>query len=314
MEDGSQPLVSVIIPTFNRRSMVSEAVESAISQDLGRTEVIVVDDGSTDGTAELVRTRFREVRLVSVAKRSGRSAARNLGIETASAPYVAFLDSDDRFGPWHLRQLTWNIDPTNWRSNEVRYGTASYWDPQSGRVVAHQPPRYLPTEDRLACLVGTFISLPTMLVPRCRALEVGGFPDSLEGSEDWVFLVRLSRTCRFVPVGGRPSVQIRVHGDRSMADVAWDLRWRETALDLLRSELVLTEEEGRFLVAGHHRYRAARLYELGDMPAARAELRRASRWLTPIEAIRWNGRLMAQSYLGEPSREFLKRLRRKAGR
>lgn len=98
------PEVSVIIPTHNRRPMVCEAVESVLAQRDANFELIVVDDGSTDGTFEML-SRLSHL-TVERTERRGPAAARNRGIALANAPLIAFLDSDDLWGPDKLhRQL-----------------------------------------------------------------------------------------------------------------------------------------------------------------------------------------------------------------
>lgn len=88
------PRVSVAIPTYNRREMVLEAVASALAQTLADIEIIVVDDGSTNGTADALRAEFGNRIHVEVKTNQGESVARNRGIALAQAEYVAFLDSD----------------------------------------------------------------------------------------------------------------------------------------------------------------------------------------------------------------------------
>lgn len=99
------PLFTVVIPTFNRRDAVVEAVQSALDQNVRDIEVIVVDDGSTDGTASAVAAIGDERLHVIVQPNAGAAAARNRGIDFARGRYVAFLDSDDRFFPDHLADL-----------------------------------------------------------------------------------------------------------------------------------------------------------------------------------------------------------------
>jgi glycosyltransferase involved in cell wall biosynthesis len=97
-------LVSVIIPTFNRASVLPEAVASALGQLHSDVEVIVVDDGSSDGTRELLMRAFGGDARVHYRyeKNAGVAAARNAGLEVSTGDYVAFLDSDDAWKPWHL--------------------------------------------------------------------------------------------------------------------------------------------------------------------------------------------------------------------
>src|SRR5215212_11526906 len=92
------PLVSVVIPTYNRRRLVVEAVESALAQTYRPLEILVVDDGSTDGTeAEL--HRFGSAVRYLKQPNQGAAAARNRGIRAATGELVAFLDSDDLWAP-----------------------------------------------------------------------------------------------------------------------------------------------------------------------------------------------------------------------
>ncbi len=96
--------VSVIIPTFNRGYVLREAVQSVLDQGYRDLEVIVVDDGSTDGTGDSMAAWFGaepRVRYSYQANR-GASAARNAGLDLATGAYIAFLDSDDSWEPWHL--------------------------------------------------------------------------------------------------------------------------------------------------------------------------------------------------------------------
>ena len=96
--------LSVVIPTWNRAGLVVEAVESALGQEGGDLEVIVVDDGSTDGTAEVIEQRFgKAVKLLRMATRSGVGAARNEGVSQATGDLLAFLDSDDLWLPGKLK-------------------------------------------------------------------------------------------------------------------------------------------------------------------------------------------------------------------
>jgi glycosyltransferase involved in cell wall biosynthesis len=95
---------SVVITTYQRRSVVPDAVECALAQTLDDIEVIVVDDGSTDGTAEHLTRRFGHdprLRIISRAN-GGPPAARNTGLDAARAPYLALLDSDDLWQPGYL--------------------------------------------------------------------------------------------------------------------------------------------------------------------------------------------------------------------
>ncbi|MDX6767714.1 MAG: glycosyltransferase family A protein [Candidatus Methylacidiphilales bacterium] len=100
--------ISVIIPAFNREQYLGEAIRSALEQTLPPGEIIVVDDGSTDGTAAVARSFGGIVRCLSQ-KNQGAGPARNWGVESARGPWLAFLDSDDLWLPekleWQIRHL-----------------------------------------------------------------------------------------------------------------------------------------------------------------------------------------------------------------
>ena len=97
------PLLSVVIPTWNRAHLVCEAIESALNQRAGKVEVIVVDDCSTDATVALVKKSFgSRVQVLTLKARGGQGAARNAGALRASGEFVGFLDSDDIWLPGKL--------------------------------------------------------------------------------------------------------------------------------------------------------------------------------------------------------------------
>jgi glycosyltransferase involved in cell wall biosynthesis len=101
------PLISAIIPTFNRAAFLAEAIDSILAQTEKDFELIVVDDGSTDATQELAAAYENRIRYF-YQPHAGVSAARNLGIRHAAGKFIAFLDSDDLWLPQKLaRQIEW---------------------------------------------------------------------------------------------------------------------------------------------------------------------------------------------------------------
>jgi glycosyltransferase involved in cell wall biosynthesis len=99
-----RPEFSVIIPAYNRRALLIETLNSVWQQTFADFEVIVVDDGSTDGTAEYLGSLGAKVQCV-MQDNFGPGAARNRGLEIANGRYVAFVDSDDVWFPWTLETM-----------------------------------------------------------------------------------------------------------------------------------------------------------------------------------------------------------------
>ncbi|MDD1679226.1 MAG: glycosyltransferase, partial [Methanomicrobiales archaeon] len=98
------PSVSVVIATYNRAALLGETIESVLKQRFRDFEIIVVDDGSTDGTQEVLKTYGDKIRCFHQENR-GPSAARNLGIRQARGRWIAIQDSDDLCAPDHLEVL-----------------------------------------------------------------------------------------------------------------------------------------------------------------------------------------------------------------
>lgn len=314
--DGAQasPLVSVIIPTYNRRELLAEALASVDSQTFRDFEAIVVDDGSTDGTVEYLAEHHPAVKVLSGA-RSRRGRARNRGIEEARGKYIAFLDDDDLYEPFHLQQFA-SAERPSLRAFATR---ARFWDPESGHTQVVKVPSNARTDQRRACLIGTVFPLPTLVVQKALIDEIGGFPDAeeVDGSEDFVFLTRLawSTTIEVLP---RSSLLIRRHRNRGMYDFDYIIQSRFAARDLLLRDGIagrrLDKEATKILIAGTHRLAAALHHEKGDEGAARVELAEVHRTLGAIRGLALTYRLWGGTLLGRGVtrrlRWFLMKLRR----
>ena len=218
------PVVSVVIPAFNAERTVLSAVESALRQTIADVEVLVVDDGSSDGTRSvLAAIRDARVSVLSQENR-GPAAARNVGIEAASSPLVAFLDSDDLWLPDYLERARTGI------ARQARpgfaYTDAWAFDPRSGKVRTRSvmapmrppdPPPRRPEAFLLELLRRNFVFTSTV-VPRSVLLGVGGFDPELLRAEDydlWIRIVAHGFTPVWVP--GR-HVLYRVHDGQVTAD------------------------------------------------------------------------------------------------
>ncbi len=181
------PLVSVIIPTHNRRDLVCEAVASALAQCDAAAEVIVVDDGSNDGTAAALRQFGDRIRYRCQAQR-GVAAARNAGAQMALGDWLAFLDSDDLWRPDKLaRQLAYHAARPALRASQ----TGEVWIRNGVRV---NPCRHhgKPDGDIFVPSVARCVVSPSaVLLHRALFESLGGFDESLPVCEDYDLWLRL---------------------------------------------------------------------------------------------------------------------------
>lgn len=298
----TNPAVSIVMPTRNRWPLVRQAVESVLSQQAQDWELIVVDDGSSDGTSDQLRGIDDRVRVLPQAA-VGRSAARNRGIEAGRAPVVAFLDSDDLYLPWHIVQFL--EGPRS--PGSICVADHLLWDPVTDRRQVVRLPPFYPAEPRLAGLVGTIATLPGLFVPRPLLEELGGFRETLDGSEDWELQARLLSAADLHRLA-RPSVLVRQHAGRASNDLDWDLKWRRRAADVLLGDPLvnLTESERALVRAGVARYAAARYYETGKGRCARRQLRHVIQLLSMARGWRWVWRLWLQTWLGQRGRRLVR--------
>jgi hypothetical protein len=214
-------LISVVIPTYNRAALVGRAIGSALAQTHPDLEVIVVDDASTDATAEVVREiRDPRLRFLSLPRNTGVSRARNVGIHASRGEWVAFLDSDDE---WLPRKLELQID--RWRGIDdprvtVIYGAFHYRQDLTGHTMVR--PRDLPEGDVLDRAIGERLDIatPTVLAQRTALLAVGGFPEALRRYEDTELWVRLAAGNHFAAVSEPVAIVHRHAGPHLCADPA----------------------------------------------------------------------------------------------
>lgn len=176
------PRVSVIIPSYNARKYIGEALESVAAQSFTDYEVIVIDDGSTDGTGAFVAERYPDVRYRRVPN-GGASRARNLGVEEARGALVAFLDADDLWLPTKLEKQV--------RRFEEDHALAMVFT--ESVVFAGEELRPNPYSKRERLMQGdlvrniflySYVGTPTVMVRKDVFEQVGGFLEGLQVAED----------------------------------------------------------------------------------------------------------------------------------
>lgn len=211
--------VSVIMPVYNGARYVQEALESVLTQTGPEWELIVVDDGSTDASPELLRDLAQRDNRIRVIRQdnAGQSAARNAGAAIATSDYLAFLDQDDRYHPDHLCTLLGYLEAHP--EAGLAYSDVDVID-ETGRLIARQvisrsafpfTGHVHPKESILDCLRDDMGILPGSAMVRKQAFaEAGGFDPALCGYEDDDLFVRIFWRWKLAFVNS-PGLVYRLH-------------------------------------------------------------------------------------------------------
>jgi len=180
--------ISVVIPTFNRRQTIGRSIDSVLNQTLFPSEIIVVDDGSTDGTSDYIQSNFPSIRLLQQPNK-GVSAARNKGIRCADANWIALLDSDDEWFPQKLEKqvmtLSQNLDIKFCHTEEI-------WIRNGARINQMKKHQKYGGHIFNKCLDMCKISPSSVLFHQSILDDVGYFDKSLKVCEDYDLWLRIT--------------------------------------------------------------------------------------------------------------------------
>ena len=186
--------VSVIIPTYNRGELVLEAIESALNQTYKDVEVIVSDDGSTDGTDELVKNTFGNRVVLIKGNHRGVSHARNEAIKIARGEYIAFLDDDDWWDKRFLEKTVGRLE----KGDVIGVFTNYYKVYSNGmREYGYKKGRVPPIVGLNWIIRGSFIDPSNTVVKTEVISEAGLFDESLDTAEDWDLWLRMMKFGEF---------------------------------------------------------------------------------------------------------------------
>jgi glycosyltransferase involved in cell wall biosynthesis len=185
------PLVSVVIPVYNRAHLIERAIGSVLAQTYRNFEIVVVDDGSTDDLAGILsRTAPAQLRRVTHPRNRGAAAARNTGVSAAAGEYVAFLDSDDI---WYPQKLAAQVAAMRDQPPDVAGTVCAYDCVKTGQpprcIVPNWTPRTFARSQLLGCTCGPGT---TLLCRRAVFAEIGHYDEELRRLEDWDWLLRLA--------------------------------------------------------------------------------------------------------------------------
>ena len=234
--------VSVIIPTYNRAELLERSVKSVQEQTYKKWEIIVVDDGSTDNTEDIInKLNDARVRYIKNEKNLGAAASRNRGVEFAKYDYVAFQDSDDM---WRIdkleKQMTYLHQNTDY--DMVYCSFLKHYSNGGSLVVPNNQIGEREGDMYATLLVNNVIGTPTALIRRNVFLECGGFDTELRAIEDWDFAVRVARNSQigFVP-------EILVDAYETQGSISYDgAAYYKARCKMLAQNGVYLQEVGLF--------------------------------------------------------------------
>jgi glycosyltransferase involved in cell wall biosynthesis len=237
--------VTVIIPTFNRGYSLAESVQSVLDQNFTDYDLIVVDDGSTDNTPEILR-QFTGVQQIRLEENRGVSYARNQGISQAKGEWVAFLDSDDL---WKKNKLSTQMEWIENHPDHKAIYTDEIWIRNGVRVNAMNKHRKYSGDIFRYCLPLCIVSPSSVLLHADLLKEVGGFDESMPVCEDYDLWLRIAKRIPFHFIEEKLIVKRGGHEDQ-LSRKFWGMdRWRVHALEKLLQENKMNEEQWDLVVA-----------------------------------------------------------------
>ncbi|WP_374471621.1 glycosyltransferase family 2 protein [Phenylobacterium sp.] len=252
---ASAPFFSIVVPTYNRAHLIGPTIRSVLGQTFGDLELLVIDDGSTDGTAAVVGG-FADPRLryLPVTNRE-RGAARNYGLSQAAGTYVVFLDSDDEFHPDHLETLRRAIaeqpHPPNFVATKYAYSVGGRRRPSP---VTRMRGGWYGVDDFAG---GNFLAC-NICVRRANP-ELRPFEEDRRyaAAEDWLFLLENTQSDKLLLVDAETVTMVE-HDGRTMRNnrllierVRLAVGWMEEHLALTPSQLRRARGRAYWLCAVH---------------------------------------------------------------
>ncbi|MBN1681444.1 MAG: glycosyltransferase [Anaerolineae bacterium] len=277
MQDS--PLVSIVIPTYNHRRYICDAVDSALAQTYPNCEIIVVDDGSDDGTVTLLKSRYGESIRIIYQENRGLSAARNTGTRQSLGEFVNYCDADDKLLPTKVARC---MDVFEQHPDAAAVYTDYEHVADDGETVLARPHPPLPSGDIFCDLLigplGNFIHEAAPLVRRAAVIEAGGFNENLRAAEDWDLWLRVAVRHPFVYLRD----MLTLYRQRPDAMHTDPVRMAESRLHFIQlarcypgRERCLDDAAYDVLEAGRHHHLAMVYWQQGRRTAARDHLRSA---------------------------------------
>jgi glycosyltransferase involved in cell wall biosynthesis len=194
----NNPTVSIILPTYNRAAFIGRSIETILSQTFRDFEIIIIDDGSTDNTAEIVTSMLGDNRIIYERYVGNRGApcARNIGIRRSSGRYVTFQDSDDT---WTRDKLMKQVRAMEEATQDTGVVYTGYYRLEGSRKIYMPVPTsdYAKASEAISRLFYLFVATPTALIRKECLEAVGLFDETLPRLQEWELWIRMCQRYRF---------------------------------------------------------------------------------------------------------------------
>jgi len=239
------PLVSIIIPTYNRLEFLKEAIDSVLCQTMSDFELLIVDDGSNDGTGDYVRKELSDSRIhYFYQENSGVSRARNSGIKASKGEWIALLDSDDLWMPSKLEtQINYLTDNPNVRVCQ----TEEIWVRFGKRVNSGDKHKKYSGWIFDKCIPLCIVSPSAVMIHRDVFKECGLFDESLPACEDYDLWLRISLCYQIITLSAPLITKRGGHADQ-LSQKYWGMdRFRIRALEKIFSHPKLGADQRKLV-------------------------------------------------------------------
>lgn len=242
-------LVSVIIPVYNGEKFVASSIESALKQTYYPVEIIVINDGSIDGTQEILN-QFEGKIIVIQQKNAGQADARNHGLTIARGKYIALLDSDDLFVPEKLEKQISFLKKGNLDMVCTNFETI---DASNTKLKNISAPQFHSSNALTTFITGNFICTSTLLFKKEWIQKVGNFDTNMKGTEDGDLWFRMLVNGARLEVIPELLVQYRVHAENYSGRFSHMNQFRALAnrkqYQLLKDKMLFSSADDKLFLA-----------------------------------------------------------------
>jgi glycosyltransferase involved in cell wall biosynthesis len=230
------PLISVVLPTFNREKYLPRAIKSVLNQTYKNLELIIVDDGSTDNTEEIVKgCSDKRIRYYKQELNKGGSAARNVGIKLAKGELISFQDSDDEWLPEKLERQVKKFSEVGDDVGVIYCGYETVFE-RTNEVISKSIPDEKGNVYKrmfIGCITGALT-----VIARASCFEKAGlFDERMQSCHDWDLWIRVARYYKFDYV---PEILAKayIHGKQLSTNLEVKIKGKEAILEKYREELI----------------------------------------------------------------------------